>query len=57
MASNSIKNTVYTFRNINSKSPIPPAPRPVNNKILQESGVLAFILLENSSNSEFIIQE
>ena len=57
MPSNLIKNTFYTFRNVNSKSPIPPGPRPINNKIIQESGPTpVFILLENSS-TETVIQE
>ena len=52
-----IKNAVYNFRNVNSRSPIPPGPRPINNKIIQESGPIpVFILLENSS-TETIIQE
>jgi hypothetical protein len=55
MAINSIKITTSNFINTNSRS-IPPGPRPVNNKIIQESGAMpVYMLLENSF--EFIIQE
>lgn len=53
------KNTIPCVSSLRGfKFPVPPPPRPENNKIIQESGFEpVYILLENGSNADFIIQE
>jgi len=55
----STKNTIACVRLLQGlKSPTPPAPRPGDDKIIQELGEEPiYILLENSSSTDFIIQE